>query len=141
MIAQIIILIFAFVMVIYMNNTIYIGGGEHNGLTLHIREPWFSYIVSGEKTIESRAGPKRRFENWKGKELIFHCNGRSHTVKVIDVVHYADLVEYLSKEDWKKITPNATSADDSKRIHNIIYPDTVIEERGGINGIKLTAVD
>lgn len=108
-----------------------------NNLTLTVREPWFSYIKSKKKTIESRVGPATKYSRFVGNKVIFKNRHNTHVANIIDVRHYPDLVTYLSAENYKLITPNARSMEESKTIHNNIYSDNAIRDQGGINAIVL----
>lgn len=106
-------------------------------LKLNIREPWFSYIKNGEKTIESRVGPHSKFSCYIGKLVEFSCNGEKNVKNVVDVKWFPTISEYLSETNWHKITPQAETVAESNKFHEEIYSPETVQVRGGICGLYL----
>ncbi|MDK2899292.1 MAG: hypothetical protein PWQ10_479 [Patescibacteria group bacterium] len=92
-------------------------------------------IINGRKTIEGRLC-KDKFAKYKiGDEIwlrrdyrdndgILH-DGEPHValVKIVDIRHYNTFIEMTTSEDFRKVIPNAKSAQQASQEYNKYYSD------------------
>jgi ASC-1-like (ASCH) protein len=74
----------------------------------------FDQIVSGTKTIETRAATK---DFNVGDRVIFKCGKDISEKTIASVRKYVDFEEYLKKEDLTKVFGPGITADEARRIH------------------------
>lgn len=107
---------------------------------LSVQEPWLSYIATGVKTVEGRAGPAEKFARWIGHRAIFYSAMQEVVVEVLDVHHYDTLDEYLAAEGWQKVAPHLSSLDGTIKAYLGFYSRDKIKSIGGMNGIVVRVV-
>ncbi|VVU94682.1 hypothetical protein CPAV1605_407 [seawater metagenome] len=99
---------------------------------VRLRNPGFDDIKNGRKTIEGRLN-RGIFSKMKiDDEIIFVNNSDTFTVKITDIKYYESFLEMLSKEDLKKIRPNASKIADSLDLYNKYYSSNDILKYGVI---------
>lgn len=116
---------------------------------LHVEEPWLSYIETGDKTVEGRAGPRGKYDHLIGQIVKFYNESREVYVTVVKVNHYGSLREYLEGEGLKNVLPCANSYDEAVSAYHGVYSkyfqsgdtlDSFIERRGGMLGLRINVV-
>lgn len=106
---------------------------------MHVREPWFTEIESGRKTIEGRAGPLSKHQPLIGKEVIMYNESVQIIVKVLSITHYDSIHEYFNNELLTEYAPHLNSIQEARKAYaEFGYTADYIERVGGINAIRIT---
>lgn len=87
-----------------------------------LREPSFSLVKDGKKTIEGRLN-KNTFKKININDTInfYNYKNDSISVKVIDIRKYKSFTDMIDNEDLNKITPLSKSKKESIQIYKNIY--------------------
>jgi len=86
-----------------------------------VREPWFSFIQKGEKTVEGRLN-KGRFSKLKSKDVIIWENeNEKFKVKIEYVNEYSSFKEMIEKEGLDKVLPSINSVNDGIQVYRQFY--------------------
>jgi len=109
-------------------------------LSLSVQEPWLELIETGRKVVEGRAGRTGQFDHWIGRTVRFYSRDRIVDVRVIDIVYYATLYDYLDKEGWQNAAPHLLSRDQTIDAYHKFYTDRQIAQRGGMCAIRIELV-
>jgi ASC-1-like (ASCH) protein len=126
---------------------------------IHVQQPWYDLITKGEyhdefvgyKTIEGRPGAEGEFLAGEIVEIV--CGSERVVFEIIKVIHYDTLYDYLSRIDYKKAAPHASSDEDATSKYLDVYyvpegtsesvqvfSDERIRAKGGINSLYLRAL-
>ena len=92
-------------------------------LTIFINNDSYKSIKKGKKRIEGRL-KKGRFKalTLKKNDIItFRCIEDSCRVKILDILEYNNILEYLNKEDLNSIIPGIRSVDIAYKHYNRFY--------------------
>ncbi len=91
---------------------------ENNRAKLYLREPYFSDILSGQKTIEGRIA-KPYLRNLEiGSELRFIRNDENDIVTKVQSLHvYGTFYDMLMEENMELLLPRCSSADQGVEIY------------------------
>nr|GMD90854.1 Zinc finger protein like [Ipomoea batatas] len=100
---------------------------------LHVQEPFFSHLRSGEKTIEGRCalGDYNKIE--AGASILFN---KCLVLQVQDVHHYASFREMLEAEPLSKVLPGIKSTEEGVQVYRNFYS----EEKERSNGVLAICV-
>jgi ASC-1-like (ASCH) protein len=131
-------------------------GGDSDGYKpergLYIHSPWLEAIEAGTKTTEGRLGKDGEYKDWIGKDAIFWNVNQKVPVKIVKVVHYNTLDEYLDGEGWEKCAPPPIATDKKsaaakylsitmggkgKTQPKQVFSPERVTNRGGINAIRI----
>jgi len=104
-------------------------------IELIVREPYYTQIDKGEKTIEGRVaypwldrakeGMSLNFKRYPQDPRIIRC--------VIDwVMRSPDFENALLDVEWQKAIPEVERFDDALAIYEKIYPEEKVKEIGGV---------
>jgi ASC-1-like (ASCH) protein len=89
-----------------------------------LKEPWFSLIKLGLKTVEGRLY-KNEFANMKKRDIIIFENNdfdkRKITVKITKIKKYNTFQEYLEKEKLENCLPGFDSINDGVDVYYKYY--------------------
>jgi ASC-1-like (ASCH) protein len=107
---------------------------------LWIDEPWLRYIQTGSIKVVGQKGNYDKFKNWIGKTVIFKSNVRQIPVRVTNIVHHNNLLEYIDSEGINNIAPHLKTKEDIIKVHNIFWNDLSIEKAGGMVGIHIDLI-
>lgn len=77
----------------------------------------FNQIVTGQKTIETRAATGKYRNVGAGDRLTFQCGGDSVTKTVAGSAHYGTLDELYRQVPVAKVLPSARSLEEAKQVH------------------------
>lgn len=115
-------------------------------IKITIKEPWFSAIKRGEKTIEGRLATKF-FSSLKVGDIVYWINANDSIETIItsiekyDSNNYEDpLKSYLEAEGLSNVLPGTPSISDGINIYHQYYKDADIKKLG-ILAIRLKLVD
>jgi ASC-1-like (ASCH) protein len=92
-----------------------------------IQEPYFSNILSGNKTIEGRLN-KGKFKKIKVGDLL-RINNFSN-FRVVGKNNYKFFRELLEKEGFKNVIPDKGNIEEAIGVYNKFYSSTQEEEFG-----------
>lgn len=86
---------------------------------LHVSEPWFSLIASGQKTIEARVGSIDKFASIVNSRIITFTNMQiAHSphiyVSIRAIRHYDTLDNFLRAEGWIHCVPQAHTYEEAR---------------------------
>lgn len=87
-------------------------------MELNISEPWFSYIVSGTKTVEGRLN-KGKFADLKVGEVL-RINGIV-LAYVTAINHYPNFADYMTSEGLERCLPEINSIKEGCAIYHQFY--------------------
>jgi ASC-1-like (ASCH) protein len=87
-------------------------------MNINISEPWFSYILNGQKTIEGRLR-KGKFAELKPGDKITINNQLSKTVKKI--TRYDSFLNMILLEGIDKVLPGIDTVDEGVQVYRQIY--------------------
>ena len=106
--------------------------------SLFVDDPWLTQILLGNKLVEGRKGPKSKYEEWIGKDVIFYNNSIKILVHVEAVRHYNTLYDYLNFEGLEKVAPHITTGYDAVvDAYHKFGSDEEIGHGGGFNSIVI----
>lgn len=107
--------------------------------SLHVSDPWLSYIQSGQKTVEGRKNTSR-YDAWQSGDIVrFYNDARSVLVKIKEIKHYTTLEAYLEAEGFDKVLPGISSFEEARRTYYQWSTPEEIAERGFL-GIHIEVV-
>jgi len=117
--------------------------GRYNGqprdpmrpVELIVREPYYSQIDRGVKTIEGRIAYSWLARAEQGMELDFKRHPRDTRIIrcVIDwVMRSPDFENALLDVEWQKAIPGIEHFDDALAVYERIYPEEKVRELGGV---------
>jgi ASC-1-like (ASCH) protein len=114
---------------------------NQNVNSLHISEPWLTFIKDGIKNVEGRKGSINKFKSWVNNYAIFYNNNLRILVYVKAVRHYDTLIQYLEGEDLGNIAPHLNNDfDDILGAYHQFASDDDVERVGGFNGIAIEMI-
>ena len=98
----------------------------------HRVEPYFTYVKNGQKTIEGRIKKGQYKDIIPGDHIVVHNESETDNIEVIvkDIRTYNTIKEMLSKENLKKILPDAKSIDHGVQIYGKFYSNEQEKEFG-----------
>jgi len=92
----------------------------------------FNDIVSGKKTIETRAATKKYRDIQAGDTLSFKCGEDTFIKNILASTHYDSLEAMFADIPLDKVLPQATTIDEAKKIY---YSFPRYEEKIAAHGI------
>ena len=89
----------------------------------HRSEPFFSYLKTGQKTIEGRLKKGKYVKIGTGDIINVESmeDGEIVTVEVTEVRHYRTFKEMLENEEIRKILPNVQTPEEGASIYRQFY--------------------
>lgn len=115
--------------------------------SLEVQDPWLEQIARGAKTVEGRRGPVEKFASAVGTNITLYNDKVSILVRVIKVLHFDDLYQYIDAIGIDKCAPHLNSREQViDAYHNIgatkcyPYTDENICKAGGMNAIFIELV-
>lgn len=121
---------------------------------LHVSEPWFSLIASGQKTIEARVGSIDKFASIVNSRIITFTNMQiAHSphiyVSIRAIRHYDTLDNFLRAEGWIHCAPQAHTYEEARNAFLIarnsqgvpVFSDENTQRVGGITVFALQTHD
>jgi len=95
---------------------------------ISVNDKAFGRIQCGNKKIEGRV--KRGIFNniYNGDIIEFYNRDNTCLTKIINIIEYVNILEYLSSENLNDINPNK-SKNDILNIYKIYYPNIIQESR------------
>lgn len=106
----------------------------NNIYSKNLSEPWFSYVLSGKKTIEGRVNRGDYANMCVGDKIWFTNTSAGYERKIkttIDsIATYTTLEEYLLEEGLSNCLPDVSNISDGVSIYNNIYKNDTIELYG-----------
>ena len=106
-------------------------------IRITIKEPWFSYIKAGKKTIEGRINKGLFRQLQPGKNVIFTNGYDQVKVKIIGKNEYSSFEEMLKKESLGSVLPNIKSIQEGVNIYRQYFTEDV-EKQYGVVALKLS---
>ena len=109
---------------------------------MHIADPWYSYILSGIKTVEGRRGRPSKFAAHLASPYFVIFNEEMGEFKAVlrGIRHYETLYDYLKKEGWQNVMPGLSSEGHVIDAYHGFYTDESIVEAGGMCALELQLV-
>lgn len=121
---------------------------------LHVSEPWFSLIASGQKTIEARVGSIDKFASIVNSRIITFTNMQiAHSphiyVSISAIRHYDTLDNFLRAEGWIHCAPQAHTYEEARNAFLVarnsqgvpVFSDENTQRVGGITVFALQTHD
>ncbi len=95
------------------------------------KEPWFSFLKSGEKIFEGRV--RKHFWNKVKEEDVFtiFCGNEEFDVVVTEIIYFDDFRE-MYKKLGEKLLPGVKSEDECWKVYNQFNNDLVISKNGTV---------
>ena len=106
-------------------------------IRITLKEPWFSYIKEGKKTIEGRINKGLFRQLQPGKNVIFTNGYNQVKVKIIGKNEYSSFEEMLKKESLGSVLPNIKSIQEGVNIYRQYFTEDV-EKQYGVVALKLS---
>jgi ASC-1-like (ASCH) protein len=106
-------------------------------IPLNIQEPYLSFILNGQKTIEGRLN-KGKFKEFKTGDILLV--GQKEDKFIIErLTIYSSFREMLEKEGIKNVIPDKNTIDEAEGIYYNFYTKEQ-EKEFGILAIKINKV-
>lgn len=105
---------------------------------IHVSEPWFSYIVSGQKTAEGRLN-KSVFAQFKPKDILNIFNKQlqqNFEFQITEIHKYDTFKEMITDLGIENVLPGISSVEDGVNIYRQWY-DEKAENEFGVLAIKI----
>jgi len=114
---------------------------ESQIVKMHCQEPWFSEIKHGRKTVEGRK-LSHKYSNLKPDQIVrFYCCDDSFEVKIVKIVQYKSLEEYLLIEGVEKVLPGIESFEDAVNVYLQYNSCEELEKAGGFLAVHLKVIN
>ena len=84
---------------------------------IHCEQPWLGLIQSGVKKIEGRKKAKKYTDLNPGDMVIFHDEQTSFKARIVKVVEYKTLEDYLICEGINNALPGISNLDEGISIY------------------------
>ncbi len=97
---------------------------------INVQNPWFTYIASGEKTVEGRLNTSKFASLRIGDSIRFINNDQKVCVKIVDIQKYKTFEEYLSQEGLKRTLPNIKTIEKGIAVYRQFYSEDKEREFG-----------
>ncbi|CAH9101411.1 unnamed protein product [Cuscuta europaea] len=101
---------------------------ETTDFELHVQEPFFSHLKSGEKTIEGRCATDHYKKIEVGASILFN---KCLLLQVQDLHYYASFREMLEAEPLYKVLPGVETIEEGIQVYRNFYS----EEKEMSNGV------
>ncbi len=90
----------------------------------HVREPWFTYLVNGTKTIEGRLN-RGNFQHYQvGDYVTFYSDSNEEFIcEILRRTTYPSIAEYLETEGLPKTLPSISTIEDGVKIYRQFYSE------------------
>ncbi|CAH9122457.1 unnamed protein product [Cuscuta epithymum] len=100
---------------------------------LHVQEPFFTYLKSGDKTIEGRCATDQYKKIEVGASILFN---KCLLLQVQDLHYYASFREMLEAEPLCKVLPEVETTEEGVQVYRNFYS----EEKEMSNGVLAICV-
>lgn len=101
---------------------------------LHVRQPFFSHLKDGLKTVEGRCAVGDYTRMSPGALILFN---KCLVLQVQDVCKYASFSEMLEAESIEKVLPGVKAIEEGVQIYRNFYPEEK-ERLSGVLAIRVT---
>ncbi|KAK1379349.1 ASCH domain-containing protein [Heracleum sosnowskyi] len=101
---------------------------------LHVRQPFFSHLKDGLKTVEGRCAVGDYTRMSPGALILFN---KCLVLQVQDVCKYASFSEMLEAESIEKVLPGVKALEQGVQIYRNFYPEEK-ERLSGVLAIRVT---
>ena len=102
-----------------------------------LKEPWFTYIKEGRKTVEGRIN-KGLFKHLKSGDIVIFMNGYDKVkVKISSKEVYPSFEEMLTKEILSQVLPNIKSVAEGVNIYRQYFTEDV-EKQNGVVALRFS---
>lgn len=105
-------------------------------IELNIQEPYFSYILSGKKTVEGRLNKGKFFDARVGDVL--RINGQAE-FKVVTKNIYPTFREMIEKEGLQNVIPDKNTVDEGVEVYYGFY-SVGDEKKYGVVGMRIKKI-
>ena len=107
--------------------------------TIYVREPWFSFLKSGQKNVEGRLN-KGLFNTFNKDDIITWKNGKN-TVKtqIISIHHHKNFKSLLEYHHLSNVLPQIKTMAEGINIYNEFYSRADVTKYGTL-AIKLKII-
>ena len=99
---------------------------------INVSEPWFTYLLTGQKTVEGRKGSPKWTHLEVGDGVIFRDASnptRQFPARIIEITHYVGddaLRDYLVGETLERTLPGVHSLEEGEAIyHQLSRPEEI----------------
>lgn len=103
---------------------------EHKKHYVNLKEPWFTYIKNGLKTVEGRLNKGKFTEFTKDDIIIFQHNDKKINAKITGINKYNNFSNMLKNKTLKRVLPNITSNQEGVNIYHQFYTPQDEKEYG-----------
>jgi ASC-1-like (ASCH) protein len=102
-----------------------------------LKEPWFTYIKEGRKTVEGRIN-KGLFKHLKPGDIVIFMNGYDKVkVKISSKEVYPSFEEMLTKEILSQVLPNIKSVAEGINVYRQYFTEDV-EQQNGVVALRFS---
>ncbi|MFA6551845.1 MAG: ASCH domain-containing protein [Patescibacteria group bacterium] len=88
-------------------------------INFNVQEPYYSFLLSGQKTIEGRLN-KGKFAKLKSGDVLLLAP-QDIPFKVVDIKIYKTFAEMLEKEGIQRVIPDKTSVSEAVATYHSFY--------------------
>jgi len=99
-------------------------------ITKHVQQPWFSYIKSGEKTIEGRLNKGAFSELCKGDIIKWKNENQIIKTKIISIHHHQNFEKMLRTHKLKNVLPGIKTYRDGVKVYHTFFSHSDIKKYG-----------
>ena len=112
---------------------------EFKKYTIPLKQPWFTYVEEGKKTVEGRLNVGIFSKIHKGDIITFVNQNKKINTRVMAIDHYQTFANMLKNKTLKKTLPNISSNTEGVQIYRNIYPENK-EKKFGVVAITIQKI-
>ncbi|AYV76243.1 MAG: ASCH domain protein [Terrestrivirus sp.] len=115
-------------------NLVQRGGNETYNIS--VKEPWFSFICNGDKTIEGRLNKNIFSKFVVGDYVVFENKNDSCKTQIVGINEYKSFEEYLDNKGLEKTLPSVKTIEAGISVYRQYYSEED-EKKYGVLAIEI----
>ena len=84
---------------------------------MEVQEPWYSYLVSGQKKVEGRKNSPKWRDLKSLQQILLTCGEKRQLFLITDVREYSSLQEYLEQEGLRNCLPGIKTIEEGISVY------------------------
>jgi DNA polymerase III epsilon subunit-like protein/ASC-1-like (ASCH) protein len=100
-------------------------------------EPWFTFLQTGQKSIEGRRGTLAEFDHLVGQDIQFRNEQISFFKHVTEIKHYDDIEAFVRDSPLEDTLPGITTTEDACAVYYQFWSREKVQESGGMIAMYL----
>jgi len=94
---------------------------------MEVQEPWFGYLVSGQKKVEGRKNSPKWRDLKPSEKVLLTCGKKSQLFLITDVRKYSSIRAYLEQEGLRNCLPGVESIEEGIAVYKQWNTDEELE--------------